>query len=183
VSRETTKDNVETSLEEVTGCISKHLGLQGLACLAASSQQYKQNCLHTVRNNAALLLLDAIDTAATLQSQSQDADTLTAAAHTTAGSAVLRQTCMQASVWLLRAAPSEATAAKAAENIMRIPNVPLSIAQQLVAAGVRISFLQLKAASAKMVAGVEVWVQARQQLCVKTDIPAAIVELCCSDCL
>jgi hypothetical protein len=50
-----------------------------------------------------------------------------------------------------------------------------------VKAGVRITYAQLLAASRSMVAGVEVWVQAQQQLGVQTDIPEWAVAVCCVD--
>jgi hypothetical protein len=42
---------------------------------------------------------------------------------------------------------------------------------------VRVSYAQLLAAANSMVAGVEVWVQAQQQLGIQTDIPAAAVAI------
>jgi hypothetical protein len=41
-------------------------------------------------------------------------------------------------------------------------------------------YAQLLEAARKLVAGVEVWVQAQQQLGVPTDIPAAAEAMCCS---
>uniref|UniRef100_A0A383VKT1 Uncharacterized protein n=1 Tax=Tetradesmus obliquus TaxID=3088 RepID=A0A383VKT1_TETOB len=50
----------------------------------------------------------------------------------------------------------------------------------MVAAGMRITYAQLLAAADRMVAGVEVWVKAQQQLGIKTDVPVAAVSICCS---
>jgi hypothetical protein len=84
----------------------------------------------------------------------------------------------QAVAWLLRASPAVAAAAGAAECLLTIPAVPLHIAKMLVAVGVRISYAQLLAAAHSMVAGVEVWVQAQQQLDVQTDMPQAALHIC-----
>jgi hypothetical protein len=52
------------------------------------------------------------------------------------------------------------------------------MATRLVAAGVRISYAQLLAAANSMVAGLEVWVHAQEQLGIQTDIPAAAEAVC-----
>jgi hypothetical protein len=59
--------------------------------------------------------------------------------------------------------------------------VPLNSAKALVAAGVRVTYAQLLAAANSMVAGVEVWVQAQDQLGVPADIPQSAVSICCSE--
>jgi hypothetical protein len=59
--------------------------------------------------------------------------------------------------------------------------VPQGLAKQLVAAGMRISYAQLLAAAHSRVAGVEVWVQAQQQLGVQSDIPAVAMGICCNE--
>jgi hypothetical protein len=59
-----------------------------------------------------------------------------------------------------------------------MPAVPVDMAMILVAAGVRTSYAQLIAAANNMVAGVEVWVQAQQQLEVDSDIPAVAQAIC-----
>jgi hypothetical protein len=64
------------------------------------------------------------------------------------------------------------------EQLLDVPAVPLDCAKQLVSAGVRISYAELLAAANAMVAGVEVWVQAQQQLGIASDIPAAAVAIC-----
>jgi hypothetical protein len=78
--------------------------------------------------------------------------------------------------WVLKAAP--AAVAGAAERLVRMPGVQLHMAKVLIAAGVCISYAQLIAAANKMVAGVEVWVQAQQQLGVDSDIPAVAEDIC-----
>jgi hypothetical protein len=78
--------------------------------------------------------------------------------------------------WVLKAAP--AAVAGAAERLVRMPAVPLDMAKVLVAAGVRITYAQVIAAARNMVAGVEVWVQAHQQLGVESDIPSLAQEIC-----
>jgi hypothetical protein len=67
------------------------------------------------------------------------------------------------------------------EQLLAMPNVPLDVAKQLVSAGMRVSYAQLLAAAHSMVAGVEVWVQAQQQLGIQTDLPAAAVAICCGE--
>jgi hypothetical protein len=84
----------------------------------------------------------------------------------------------QAVVWLLRAAPAVAAAAPTADLLSNIPSVQIGWSLQLVAAGVRIRYAQLLAAARSMVAGVEVWVQAQQQLGIQTDIPELAVAVC-----
>jgi hypothetical protein len=59
-----------------------------------------------------------------------------------------------------------------------MPAVPLDMARMLVAAGERISYAQLIAAANSVVAGVEVWVQAQQQLGVDSDTPSVVEEIC-----
>jgi hypothetical protein len=83
----------------------------------------------------------------------------------------------QAVVWLLLAAPAVATTA---DRLSHVLNMTTGWALQLVKAGVRITYAQLLAAARSMVAGVEVWVQAQQQLAVHTDIPDLAVAVCCA---
>jgi hypothetical protein len=79
--------------------------------------------------------------------------------------------------------PSVTASALAAADVLQwlvhLPHVRLQHAQQLVAAGVRMPYAQLLSAASHMVAGVEVWVQAQQQLGVASNIPAAAVAICC----
>jgi hypothetical protein len=77
---------------------------------------------------------------------------------------------------LLRKVP--ATAAVVTERLINLPSVPINTAKQLVAAGLRITYAQ---PAHSMVAGVEVWVQAQQQLGIQTGIPALAVAICCGD--
>jgi hypothetical protein len=89
----------------------------------------------------------------------------------------------QAAAWLaallLRRAP--AFAVDVSERLLHLPSVLLATAEQLVAAGLRVTYAQLLAAAHGMVAGVEVWVQAQQRLDVHTDIPAVAVCMCCGE--
>ncbi|KAF6251406.1 hypothetical protein COO60DRAFT_1560445 [Scenedesmus sp. NREL 46B-D3] len=50
---------------------------------------------------------------------------------------------------------------------------------RLLSAGMRITYAGLLKAAGDMVAGVEVWVQAQQQLGIQSDIPALAVAVCC----
>jgi hypothetical protein len=90
---------------------------------------------------------------------------------------------LQPVLWLVHVAPSVIASALAAADVLHrllhLPHVPLQQAQQLVAAGVRMPYAQLLSAARSMVAGVEVWVQAQQQLEVASDILAAAVAICC----
>jgi hypothetical protein len=154
----------ETQLCDVLDYCSKELGLQGLTSLAATSKQYKQASAATTARDAYLFLKDGLT-----------------AAHAAGGakyaaSSSLEQR-MQAVTWLLRVDPSATTAAAAAKRLLSIPNVPLPMAKQLVEAGVRMKFSQLKAAAEKMVPGVDVWVLAQRQQGVPTDIPGLAASL------
>jgi hypothetical protein len=79
--------------------------------------------------------------------------------------------------WVLKAAP--AAVAGGAEYLLCMPAVPLNIAKLLVEAGQRITSAQLIAATNSMTAGVEVWVQAQQQLNVVSDISSVAAAICC----
>jgi hypothetical protein len=84
---------------------------------------------------------------------------------------------LKAGAWVLPLLPTAARTG-IAERIICLPAVSPCLAQQLVSAGVRINCKQLVAAANSMVAGVEVWVQAQQQLGITTDIPAAYLRVC-----
>jgi hypothetical protein len=158
------KDVDETQLCDVLEYCSKLLGLQGLACVAASSKQYKEASAATTAKDAAFFLKNAL-TAAGTAVDAKDAVS------------PLLQQHVQAAAWLLRVDPSATTAATAAQLLLRIPDVPLPMAKQLVEAGVRMSFSQLIAAAEKMVPGVDVWVLAQRQQGAPTDIPGLAVAL------
>jgi hypothetical protein len=142
------------------------LGPQGLACLEASSKTY-QTVVHAVVARENLRLLDSALATAQSSTASHGAE----------------QQHKQAVWWLaallLRVAPH--AAGDVAERLVNLPEVPLVVAKQLVSGGLRISYAQLLAAANSMVAGVEVWVQAQQQLGIQTDIPAAAVAICCGE--
>jgi hypothetical protein len=78
---------------------------------------------------------------------------------------------------VLTAAPAAVEAGT--EHLPCMPGVPLNIAKILVTAGLRISHAQLTAAANSMAAGVEVWVEAQQQLGVDSDIPSIAAAICC----
>jgi hypothetical protein len=145
------------------------LDLQGLACLAASSKHLQDTCLAAARADADTLLVNALDAAKALQSSEQD----------NASSQRLVQQQLQGVAWLLR--HSSTAAAGVAEHAVRIPALQLSWVKELVAAGVTVSHSQLLAAANSMVAGVEVWVQAQQQLGAQTDITPWAAAICCGD--
>jgi hypothetical protein len=152
---------------------STQLGLQGLACLAATNKLLRSACVSTLHLDARCLLLDALD-AAVAASPAAASNTGSAVA---AGGATDR--AMQAVAWLCSAVSDVITSADTAERLISTPAVSLASAVQLVAAGMRVSCKQLLTAANSMVAGVEVWVQAQQQLGIQTDIPAVAVAACC----
>jgi hypothetical protein len=151
-------------LEALHSCtkLCTHLGLQGLACLAACSNRMLKGCLSICKRETVALTAGVIETLATAKGKQQ------------------RQQ-LEAVVWLLHEVPAAATASLT-DQLLRVRRVPLHSAKALVAAGVRVTYAhtQLLAAARSMVAGVEVWVQAQQQLRVTTDISRAAVEICCS---
>jgi hypothetical protein len=182
------------SVLDVLPYLGKELGLQGLACLASSSRQLRGQCISFVRGNAHGLLLDA------LPAVRADQELAAAAARQppTNGAAAAARRCLQPVLWITkillpRAAGSVLAAADVLQRLVHIPHVPLQQAQQLVAAGVRLSYAQLLTAASSMVAGVEVWVQALEQvefrngrgtwaqrLPTLAGIPPAAVAICCS---
>jgi hypothetical protein len=129
---------------------SQQLGLQGLACLAASSKQLRQICCAAAKADALSVLaaeLEAAGKAATAAAKAEaelaldsgdddDVDSLDAddfsseASWETAsnGGADCQdrqaQQQIQAVAWLLQAAPAVATAAGTAERLLAIPAVP-----------------------------------------------------------
>jgi hypothetical protein len=142
--------------------LSTHSGLQGLACLSASCRSLKAACLASCRRDAVTLLEPAFDPLAT--------------AH-----GVQQKQQLAAAVWLLHAVPAAATVS-VSNRLVYTPLLPLELAKQLVEAGVCVSYAQLLAAAHSMVAGVEVWVDAQQQLGVQSDIPETAVLVCCGYC-
>jgi hypothetical protein len=144
--------------------ICARLGPQNLACLALCSSSLRAACEAAAVRDALQLLKPAIMASNRRQ---------------------LHEHHQQAAVWLARLLQRTAAAATAAAAVARqlicLPSVGLSWAVQLVAAGVRIWYAQLLDAASSSLAGVEVWVQAQQQLGVQTDIPAVAVTVCCGD--
>jgi hypothetical protein len=156
-------------LHEASGCIAQALhhspqlcqqmGLQGMACLAASSRTVHDACRSALLRDPVSLLQPLL---------------------ALRGGPQLLQQYGQAVAWLVQQlAGAPKAAADVAAWLVYVPNVPLVWAEKLVAAGVRISWQQLLAAANSMVAGVEVWVQAQQQYNLKTDIPSVALALCC----
>jgi hypothetical protein len=141
--------------------LCEKLRLDGLARLATCSKALKST-VETVLVRYSFGLLDrALNTARQSAKQQND----------------------QAVTWLagVLLGNSPALAVDVTERLLQLPYVPLAIAKQLVAAGVRVTYAQLLAAAHSMVAGVEVWVQAQQRLGVYTDIPALAVAICCGE--
>jgi hypothetical protein len=152
-------EHLDTALDAVPQ-LSKELDLQGLACLEACSKRL-QSSVHTIVVREGLRLLDsALDEARHKEQQRKHA------------------VCWFAAV-LLRNAPD--TAAHIATRLLPTPKVLLEAAKRVVSAGMRVTYAQLLAAADDMVAGVEVWVQAQQQLGVNGDVPAAAIALCCGE--
>jgi hypothetical protein len=114
------------------------------------------------QRDAAKLLADVLDALAVVQDSSRQ-----------------QKQQLESLVWLLHAVPGAAKTS--AFDQLRTPLVPQGIANQLVAAGMRISYEQLLTAAHSRVPGVEVWVQAQQQLGVQSNIPAVAVAICCNE--
>jgi hypothetical protein len=140
------------SLLQTCPVLCTELGLQGMARLATSSKSMKSTCSSLVSLGPASWLVFAM----CIHNDAQR---------------------LKAAVWVLQAAPQ---AAYTAEVLVRAPSVPLHIAKRIVSAGARVTFTSLLAAASSMVAGVEVWVQAQQELGIRTDIPSAAEAICCS---
>uniref|UniRef100_A0A383VW73 Uncharacterized protein n=1 Tax=Tetradesmus obliquus TaxID=3088 RepID=A0A383VW73_TETOB len=169
----------------------QQLGLQGLACLAGSSRQLRTISLGLLPKDGSMLL-DALEAAAAAAAAAAATPPTQAAAgpaaagetpHAALASAsradhVLQQR-LQAVTCLLSHTTTAAAAAAdgVAERALQIPAVPLHWAQQLLAAGMTVSYAQLLHAAHSMVAGVEVWVQAQQEPGLQSDIPQAAVDL------
>lgn len=148
---------------ELLSSCSSDLGAAGLARVAASSKQLRDTCIIIARRDVQSLLQPALQQA------------------TASAVDVEQEKHMQAVLWLLQAAPTAVAAASVSEQLVRLPDVPHRWALQLVTAGVRIMYPPLLAAACSMVPGMEVWVQAQQQLGVQTDMPATAVAVCCGE--
>jgi hypothetical protein len=152
---------------DVLPYLGKDLGLQGLACLASSSRQLSHNCIEVLKQNARVLLLDALPAVRADQGLAATAAAAAAAQPPAEEAAAAARKCLQPVFWMTKilppcAASSALAAADVLQRLVHVPHVPLQQAQQLVAAGVHIPYAQLLAAASSMVAGVEVWVQALQ---------------------
>jgi hypothetical protein len=157
VDNEVESSSTYKLLSSCVGC----LGVGGLARVAACSKQLRDTCITIAVRDVQSLLKHELE-------QAQAA----------AGKAGWEQH-LQAVLWLLQAAPTAVAAAPTTEQLACLPCLPLRWALQIVTAGVHISYAQLLAAASSMVPGVEVWVQAQQQLGVQTDIPPAAAAVCC----
>jgi hypothetical protein len=149
-------EHVATALVAVPQ-LSKEL-LQSLACLGGCSKRLQTSVCSIIVREGLGLLYSALDAAHQNEQEHKQVVWWIAAA-------------------LLREAPE--TAAGVTQRLISTPNMPLEAAKRLVAAGMRVSYAQLLAASNSMLAGVEVWVQAQQQLSIESDIPAIAVTICC----
>jgi hypothetical protein len=167
---------VEVAIVDLVPFCSTQLGLQGLACLAACSRQLHNTCLGLVQSHANSLLAGAVED---MHAPHRREGSSKGEVEQRNSDIAVQEQHRQAVVWLLRAAPGVAAAAPTADLLSHVPAVPVGWALQLVAAGVRIDYAQLLAAARSMVAGVEVWVQAQQQLGVQTDIPEWAAAICC----
>jgi hypothetical protein len=157
------RNNQEGLVHAMRSCpaLCTELGQQGLACLATCSKCCRDAAIEAVCEEKRGLLASALDTA-----------------HST-GLGVHYEAVAWLAVQLLRQEPG--TAAGVKEQLLKLPNVPRSLAKQLVSAGMRINYTQLLAAASSMVEGVEVWVQAQQQLSAKSDTPKVAVAICCGE--
>jgi hypothetical protein len=170
----------------ISNC-SRLLGLRGLARVAASSKQLGQSCTTIIHRDALQLATADIKAAEEYAAALQDSkatiitwawDEPKPSAEESAMHAAQQQH-LQDLVRLTHLQPHVAAAEHVVNRLLHIPKVPGHIAKQLVAAGVRIPYAQLLSAANSMVEDLEVWVQAQQQLGVKTDIPKAAVAVCC----
>jgi hypothetical protein len=167
---------------------SPHFGLQGLACVAASSKQLKQICCDLAKQHALDLVVDTLKAAGEAATAAADEYLPPLVADDAVGcdddpteekykhEAV--QQHLRGVEWLWQASPSVFTAAGTAERIVQTPRVPVSCALQLVRFGVRVPFPLIIAAASSMVAGVEVWVKVQRTLDDVFDIPDAAAEAC-----
>jgi hypothetical protein len=179
-SANTVADGALISLIDVLPYLGPVLGLQGLACLASSNRQLRQECNTFINENATCLL---IGTLPAVKAEESLAAVAKAAVHLPTAGAAGTAECLKPVMWLVWTSESAATSAFASADVLQrllhLPHVPMQQAMPLVAAGVRISYQQLLAAARRMVTGVEVWVQAQQQLGIVSDLPAAAVAICC----
>jgi hypothetical protein len=161
------KDGSQLVLGVLT-CCTRQLGLQGLACSAACSTELRDACRISARLDAVCLLQKELDTL--LESAS--------AHHIPPGTGLHAVSLLVQSLKQTDTPEAANAAAGAADTLMTIPRVPFQHAMKLVEAGMRVSYAQLLSAADSMVAGVEVWVLAQQQLGIETDIPQVAYGAC-----
>jgi hypothetical protein len=186
-------------------CCSKELDAQDLGRIAASSKDLRDACVAIARRELLQLLGAAVVQAAEAEAKCRGAAAAAAGALAFSGSSAfdsdderhlacakgtyknlekLAETGykqVHAVAWLLRAVPVEAASDAAVERVLSMPALPEQAAVQLVTAGMRVPYAQLRSAADRMVKGVEVWVLAQQQLGVQTDIPEDAVDICRGD--
>jgi hypothetical protein len=166
----------KVAFEDLVPFFITQLDLQGLACLAACSRDLRTTCVEHVQRHASSFFEAAWEA---LQAAPETSGCREGAQMEHNSDHILQEQHRQTLVWLLLTAPAVAAVTPTADLLLRIPSMPKRWVLQLVAAGVRITYSQLLAAARSMVAGVEVWVQAQQQLGVQTDIPEVAVAVCC----
>jgi hypothetical protein len=184
----------DDDLFNVISACSTHLGLPGLARLAASSNRLREACLVILRRDTLSLLgpaMDATNAAAAdkhggytqytrqlLQMQPPSEMYPSTGYYCCRFRQQAEQREMHAVAWLLRSVPA-AVSGSMSDQLVRLPMVNIGVAKQLVRAGVRITYKQLLAAANSMVPGVEVWVQVQHRQGIHTDIPAAVTDTFC----
>jgi hypothetical protein len=153
------KASADARLLDVLPCIGRTLGLQGLACLAASNQQFKHACLELLEQDSHHLLLDVLPPLSPECGLAQPAAIVQLPPQAAAAPAAAAATDqrLQPMLWLSRVVPGMATSVLSAVDVLQrlvhLPHVPLQHAKQLVADGVRIPYAQLLAAANSMVPG------------------------------
>jgi hypothetical protein len=168
---------------DVLSNCSRHLGLRGLARVAASSKQLGHSCTTIITRDTLQLALAEVEAAQqfAVHLQESKADFISGAQDVAWPSEEAEELYaaqvqhLQDLVRLLQLKPAVAEAAQVIDSLLHVSMVPDHVAVQLVAAGVRITYVQLLGAANSMVEDVEVWVQAQEQLGITTDIPPAAV--------
>jgi hypothetical protein len=144
-------------LELLLDHAKEQLGVKGLACLAATTRDYRSTCHAHARLNCVWLIDQELNQAQGRRAQQE-----------------------RALVWLASVARNDPNAERdVAEQLLSLKLVSPNLAAELIRAGVRVTYAQLLAAAKRGVTGVEVWVQALQQVGGTTDMPAIAVAICC----
>jgi hypothetical protein len=178
-------DNSDNPLLDILPyCTAEQLGLQGLACLAASSKQLRTISLGFLPKDGSMLLpaLEAAAKAraAELAALPPKAAIAGAAQAALAGASRAEKEYKQrihAVEWLLLHTPTAAVAEGVADRALQVP-LPVHRAKLLLAAGMTITYAQLLHAADSMAEGLERWLQAQWELRLQTDIPQAAYDIC-----